>query len=207
MPFSYGIQPLTLSIAWNLPPLLTALSTPYALMILHHCQHTADFTLRATDTGDDMLSGEDKPSHIVRKDLQTAIVKNRNLRILSTQVAKKRLPHPRLNTYFDAFTTTWHGLQLVVDETKKIEGPLIHYRAAECVVSLLPGKTSTVQGGLLIQGMYCIDLVYVNHACVLSHVSSDVFSLPRSPWVSSNIQRWNYFSMMVDRFSICQLQR
>lgn len=101
--------------------------------------HRTDFALRATDTGDDMLSGEDKPSHIVGKELQTTLVKNKNLRILSTQVNKKRLPHPRLNAYFDALTTTWHGRQLVVDGTKEIEGRLLHYRAAECVVPLFPG--------------------------------------------------------------------
>lgn len=38
--------------------------------------HTADFTLRAANTADDMLSGEDKPSHIVGKGLLTTTVNN-----------------------------------------------------------------------------------------------------------------------------------
>ncbi|KAI7883226.1 hypothetical protein K492DRAFT_235475 [Lichtheimia hyalospora FSU 10163] len=101
--------------------------------------HKTDFALRATDTGDDMLSGEDKPSHVARKEFCDAVVKNEKLRIMSTHVAKSQLPHPQLNTYFDALTTMWHGRRLMIDGTKEVDGRLIHYRAAECSIPLFPG--------------------------------------------------------------------
>ncbi|KAI8138199.1 hypothetical protein BJV82DRAFT_673927 [Fennellomyces sp. T-0311] len=101
--------------------------------------HRTDFAIRKTETGDDVVAGEDKPSHTSSSDVKVTRSKNKKLRESSSVVTKTQLPHPSLNSYFDPLTTMWHGRTLVIEGTKEINGKYIHYPAAECTISLFPG--------------------------------------------------------------------
>ncbi|KAI9245335.1 hypothetical protein BDA99DRAFT_287967 [Phascolomyces articulosus] len=85
------------------------------------------------------MVGEDKPSHTGHKDINETITKNKRVRVAALDVLQKKLPFKELISKFDEYTTFWHGTDLQICGTRRIDGIDIHYEAAHVCVSRVPG--------------------------------------------------------------------
>lgn len=94
------------------------------------------------DEGQDIFTGEDKPASTCGKVVSETVLRNERLRVASSEMTAKKLPHCQLFEYFEYLTAFWHENILLVHGTRKIVDIFVHFEASSLTPNDYHGLTA-----------------------------------------------------------------